>query len=212
MRQRKSFERKEGVKSARLVVIAAEGRKTENIYFDAMKHHLCASGVYVVVLRRSSNTSNPEAVYAQIREFMNKYLIEEDDQLWVVVDKDRWKDKMLSNIAQHCSQNDNLYFCVSNPCFELWLLLHLEDVVTYDDKKMNELRMNKKVNSSETWLKNYLKQLMGHYRESDYDADSLLRFINDAIARAEHLDSAPKDRWPQDIGTRVYLLAWSIMT
>lgn len=33
MRVRRNFERPEGKKSARLVVIAAEGKETENIYF-----------------------------------------------------------------------------------------------------------------------------------------------------------------------------------
>ena len=37
MRQRKDFQRIEGVKSSRLIVIAAEGRATENIYFEAMR-------------------------------------------------------------------------------------------------------------------------------------------------------------------------------
>ena len=37
MRQRRDFERPEGLKSARLIVIAAEGRKTENIYFEATR-------------------------------------------------------------------------------------------------------------------------------------------------------------------------------
>lgn len=39
MRQRKDFQRIEGVKSSRLIVIAAEGRATENIYFEAMRHN-----------------------------------------------------------------------------------------------------------------------------------------------------------------------------
>lgn len=43
MRQRRDFERPEGVKSARLIVIAAEGLKTENIYFEAMKASLCST-------------------------------------------------------------------------------------------------------------------------------------------------------------------------
>lgn len=50
MRQRKDFQRIEGVKSSRLIVIAAEGRATENIYFEAMRQELCATNVQLVVL------------------------------------------------------------------------------------------------------------------------------------------------------------------
>jgi hypothetical protein len=46
---------------------------------------------------------------------------------------------------------------------------------------------------------------------SDYDALALLPTINLAIDRAEQLDLRPVDRWPQSVGTRVYLLARSIM-
>ncbi len=212
MRQRRDFKRLEGVKSARLIVIAAEGRDTENIYFEAMKTSLCASGVHVEVLHRENDDSSPANVLAQIKDFMDIYNIEEDDQLWVVVDRDRWTSKMLSSVARDCMTNDNLYFCVSNPCFELWLLLHLEDVLSYDSDRMKELAANKKNSKrGNTWLKKRMKDLMGHYHESDYDAYSLLQTIDSAINQAEKLDKRPSDRWPQTVGTRVYLLARSIM-
>ena len=212
MRQRRNFERPEGVKSARLIVIAAEGRDTENIYFEAMKTSLSASGVHVEVLHRDNDDSSPANVLAQIKDFMDIYNIEEDDQLWVVVDRDRWTSKMLSSVARDCMTNDNLYFCVSNPCFELWLLLHLEDVLSYDSDRMKELAANKKNSKrGNTWLKKRMKDLMGHYHESDYDAYSLLQTIDSAINQAEKLDKRPSDRWPQTVGTRVYLLARSIM-
>lgn len=207
---RKDFKRSEGIKSARLIVIAAEGRKTENIYFESMKSSLCASDVHLEVLHRDSNNSSPEHVYEQMRKFMDEYNIEDDDELWIVVDKDKWTEKMLSSIAQYCVQNNNLFFCVSNPCFELWLLLHLEDVSLYSEKKMDQLIMNKKVNGK-TWLKRQMKELTHHYQESDYDAMALLSNINLAIERSEALDVCSADRWPQRLGTRVYLLARSIM-
>lgn len=210
MRKRKDFKRLEGDKSARLVVIAAEGRNTENIYFDSMKISLCASDVHVEVLHRDSNQSSPEHVYEQIRQFMTEYNIEDDDQLWIVIDKDKWKDRMLSAVAQHCAQNNNLYFCVSNPCFELWLLLHIEDIATYNDEDMEALAMNKKT-KGQTWLKRRMRELTGHYQESNYDAMALLPYIQSAIERAEKLDTSTKDRWPQGVGTRVYLLAKSII-
>lgn len=211
MRKRRDFKRLEGIKSARLVVIAAEGRCTENIYFESMKVSLCASDVHLEILHRDSNKSSPNHVYKQILNFIAEYNIENDDQLWIVVDKDKWKDKMLSLVARYCAQNKNLNFCVSNPCFELWLLLHKEDITLYSEEQRAELALNNKVNSQDTWLKKRMKDLMGHYRESDYDAKSLLPNIEIAIERAKELDTCPTNRWPQDVGTRVYLLAQSII-
>lgn len=213
MRKRKDFKRLEGVKSDRLIVIAAEGRCTENIYFEAMKVSLCASNVHVKVLHRDTNESSPAHVKEQIQKYISDYGIQDiDDELWIVIDRDQWKEKMLSDVAQYCSQNDNLRLALSNPCFELWLLLHFEDVASYEDEMKKKLFQNKKNSKSgEPWLKRRMRELMGSYSESDYDAPSLLPRIGTAINRAEQLDLNKADRWPQTIGTRVYLLAKSIM-
>lgn len=211
MRQRKDFQRIEGVKSSRLIVIAAEGRATENIYFEAMRQELCATNVQLVVLNREDDNSNPANVHRQIKDFMDEYNILDDDQLWIVIDRDDWKEKMLADIVQLCQQNSNLRFCMSNPCFELWLILHLEDIEDYSEEDKKNLFENPRLSTHGTWTKYHLRKLMGHYQESDYDPSILLPHVEEAICRAEKLDINPKDRWPQTTGTRVYLLAKSIM-
>ena len=212
MRVRKDFTRLEGDKSARLVVIAAEGFETENLYFEAMKAELKAANVHVEVLHREKDgESSPEHVLEQIKGFIQEYNIEEDDELWIVVDRDKWTNKMLSGVARHCSQNKTLRFCVSNPCFELWLLLHLDDVTVYSEEDKKQLSANRKSTRHKTWLKHKLSEIMGGYNEADYDANRLLPDIETAITRAVALDIKPEDRWPQIVGTRVYRLALSIM-
>jgi len=212
MRVRKDFTRLEGDKSARLVVIAAEGFETENLYFEAMKAELKAANVHVEVLHRQNDgESSPEHVLGQIKEFIQEYNIEDDDELWIVVDRDNWTNKMLSSVARHCFQNKNLRFCVSNPCFELWLLLHLEDVTAYSEEERAQLSANRKSTRHKTWLKHKLSDIMGGYNEADYDANQLLPDIENAISQAIIMDVKPEDRWPQKVGTRVYKLALSIM-
>lgn len=211
MRKRKDFVRLEGVRSARLVVIAGEGRYTESIYFNAVKNELSAPNVHVEVLDRNSDESSPENVHRQIVEFMNQYNVEDDDELWLVIDRDRWHERMLSQVAKLCAQNSHLHFCMSNPCFELWLLLHLEDVDEYDDSAKNDLLLNKKNKSGITWLKKRMKDLLGSYAESSYDTSGLIPYAPVAIERARKLDVNPQDRWPQSIGSRVYLLMESII-
>ena len=210
MRKRKDFVRLEGVRSARLVVIAGEGRYTESIYFNAVKNELRAPNVHVEVLDRNSDESSPESVHRQVADFMRQYNIEDDDELWLVIDRDRWQERMLSQVAQLCAQNSHLHFCMSNPCFELWLLLHLEDVEQYDDETKNALLQNKKNKTGVTWLKKRMKDLLGSYAESNYDALSLIPYAPTAMERARRLDNNPQDRWPQSIGSRVYLLMESI--
>ncbi len=212
MRKYKDFKRLESVKSARLIVIAAEGRKTENIYFEAMKATLCASDVQMELLKRETDDSSPENVLNQIIDFKAEYKIEDDDQLWVVVDKDKWTNKMLAEVARYCAKDKHLYFCLSNPCFELWLLLHLDDVASYNEEQLKRLQENQKQKrNGNTWLKCKMKEKLGKYSESKYDAFCLLDTIDIAIERAQQLDTQPKSRWPKNIGTRVYRLVQNIM-
>lgn len=211
MRQRKSFDRPEGKKSARLVIIASEGRYTESIYFEAVKSELCATNVHMEVLRRETDNSSPEYVHAQLREFMKEYEIDDDDELWMVIDRDKWQEGTLSQLAQLCGQNRHLHFCMSNPCFELWLLLHLEDIESYDETLMAELKENKKrAKYSDTWLKRRVRMHLGSYSESEYDAYHFMPHVDVACDRAKRMDINPADRWPQSVGTRVYRLIESI--
>lgn len=210
MRKRRDFIRLEGVRSARLVVIASEGRYTESIYFNAVKNEMLAPNVHVEVLDRDSDESSPENVHRQIIEFMTQYNIEDDDELWLVIDRDRWHERMLARVARLCAQNPHLHFCMSNPCFELWLLLHLEDVENYDEATKTELSRNKKNKSGITWLKKRMKATLGSYSESNYNAAALIPFAPTATERARRMEKNPGDRWPQSIGSRVYILMDSI--
>jgi hypothetical protein len=36
----------------------------------------------------------------------------------------------LSRVAPECSQEVSMHMALSNPCFELWLLLHMEDAAS----------------------------------------------------------------------------------
>lgn len=211
MRVRRSFERSEGEKSARLIVIASEGVGTETIYFNAVKDSLCARNVHMKILERDTTDSSPNIVLNQLRQFEAEYSLDDDDELWMVIDKDRWTEKTLSDVARQCHQSKYLNFAMSNPCFEIWLLLHLEDINEMDDDEREALKANKRVSKrGDNWLKSRVRRHMGSYHETNYDTALLMTYVKTARDRAEALDTDKKDRWPQTIGTRVYLLIDSI--
>lgn len=212
MYKHKSFKRIEGVRSDVLFVIATEGRDTERIYFDALRQNLQMSRIRMEILPSENNDSAPNKVLERLQSFQTRYDIKNEDQLWIVIDKDHWKDKMLSEIAQHCYSQQNYYMGLSNPCFELWLLLHCDDISTYEQDDLDALFANKKATkNSDTWMKKKMRSLLGSYTESSYDVYSLLENVRLAISRAEKLDTDEKQRWPQYIGTRVYKLVANIL-
>ena len=217
MRSRNSLmrERCEAFRDARLIVIVSEVKDTERIYFKALAKEYTNPRVHVHILERGEdeqNSSSPEHVLKQLNDYKSQYELETDDELWLVVDKDRWTDAMLSHVATKCSQEVSMHMALSNPCFELWLLLHLEDasLLTNEERKqwMENRRMSRR---TDPFLKLLLRQKMGSYHEADYDAAMLIAHVEEAIARAKALDKNPSDRWSQTLGTRVYLLAESVM-
>lgn len=217
MRSRNSLmrERREAFRDARLIVIASEGKDTERIYFKALAKEYSNLRVHVHILERSENEQNnssPEHVLKQLNDYKSKYDLEADDELWLVVDKDRWTEAMLSHVATECSQEVAMHMALSNPCFELWLLLHMEDAASLSLEEQEQWMKNRRRSkNADTYLKVRLRQKLGSYHESSYDALTLIAHIEDAIERARALDKNPTDRWPQTLGTRVYLLAKSVM-
>ena len=208
-------ERREAFRDARLIVIASEGKDTERIYFKALAKEYTNPRVHVHILKRSEeekNNSSPEHVLEQLNEYKCQYELEADDELWLVTDKDHWTEAMLSRVATECMQDVSMHMALSNPCFELWLLLHLVDVasLTPEEQKL-WIENRRKSKSSNPYLKVLLRQKMGSYHESAYDVLTLIQHVEVAIERARLLDKNPADRWPQTLGTRVYLLAESVM-
>ncbi|MBR4327248.1 MAG: RloB domain-containing protein [Bacteroidales bacterium] len=217
MRSRNSLmrERQEAFRDARLIVIATEGKDTERIYFKALAKEYTNPRVHVHILERSEteqNNSSPEHVLKQLNDYKEQYALEADDELWLVIDKDRWTEAMLSRVATECAQDDYMHMALSNPCIELWLLLHLIDAASLSPAEHQQwLENRRKSKSADPYLKMRLRQEMGSYHEAAYDAQMLIAHVEKAIKRAKALDKNPSDRWPQSLGTRVYLLAESVM-
>ena len=208
-------ERHEAFRDARIIVIASEGKDTERIYFQALASEYANPRVHVHILERGEdeqNNSSPEHVLKQLNDYKRDYSLEEDDELWLVIDKDRWTEAMLSHVAAECIQNDFMHMALSNPCFELWLLLHLVDATSLTPEEQEQwMKNDRRSRRTDPYLKVRLRQAMGSYNESNYDAQILIPHVEIAIERARALDENPTDRWPQTLGTRVCQLAESVI-
>ena len=207
MAARATFTRKTGLRDSRLIVIAAEGTQTERKYFEALKSEFRNPRIHVEILSRNTTASSPAHVIKQLDDFRREYSLslKEDDELWMVIDYDRWGDRKLSQISKKCQQK-GYKLLVSNPCFELWLLLHLKELKTYNPRERNRLFKNK--NHA---LEKELRRILGSYNKSNPDISKFIPYVKRAIERAKELDIKPRNRWPQSIGTRVYLLVEEII-
>ena len=205
-----SRQRRSGLRDAKLIIIAAEGTNTEKRYFEDLANEYYTSRIHVEVLERFSTASDPHHILALLDSFCHKYAIRRGyDELWLVIDVDRWRDKLLSEISTLCSQK-NYYMAVSNPCFEIWLLVHLKSLGEYDENTLEEFRVNKGT-ENRTRLDIELARLLGYYNKSNLDTAPFLPRVERAISEARRLDVHPEHRWPIDLGSRIYLLAENII-
>jgi RloB-like protein len=199
-RQRRGFVRRGGFRDAVLFVIASEGALTEPRYFRGLKERWHHPGIHIHVLERvDPSLSSPEHVLGELDRFRGEYSLQERDQLWLLMDRDfqSWKPAMISAIAQEC-QSKGYFLAASNPCFEIWLLLHFEDVPNQADPRKQEWAAN-----ADGLLKS---EVARHCSASCPYIDNFIPHTEKAIARAEALDIEPETRWPSQLGTRVHRL------
>jgi hypothetical protein len=172
-------------RDARLFIIATEGRKTEKQYFSMFGNKRCQ----VRVIPNEDNKSAPAHILQQLKDFKKEFQLKDDDELWLMVDVDRWGNKHFATVAAQAGHN-KFQLAVSNPCFEVWLYLHHDDL-DHQSIKSNEMKQK-------------LRDLLGGYNSSRLDLGKFAERIDDAVDRARALDTKRDERWPSRTGTHVY--------
>lgn len=193
--QRRKFQRPLGARRyKKLFLVAAEGIKTEPIYFSVFTDDKYI--VQVSCLKGRSNSSPPQVLKRMTDHILSEGL-KSSDEAWLVVDKDQWTDEQLAQLHQWASQQDNYGFALSNPKFEYWLLLHFEDGTGIGSSRNCSERLKR-------WIPNY---------DKGFDTRKITQSgIEDAIRRAKKRDDPPCDDWPKNLGqTTVYRLIESIL-
>jgi len=186
-------------------VIATEGYATEKKYFNGLETKANPK-VKIEVLEKESTASSPEDVLNALNAYAKEYVLIEEDELWVVIDRDSWSAKMIKNIAQACHQKPGYFFALSNPCFEFWLLLHVVEVASWTDEVKKEFFENEKANKTRTRLEKELINVLGSYNKRNPDLSHFLPHVQKAIDQARDLDVNQDSRWIDGLGTRVYRL------
>ncbi len=142
-------------------LVVCEGKVTEREYFDDLRH-LCRVPVKLE-FRSGGVPKTLVQVAAEEKKKPNEY-----DAIWVVFDVDEHPD--IPNARQQARDND-LPVAMSNPCFELWALLHFRDQNAYIERQ--DVRR-----LCQSHMPGYAKKL---------PCDKLMPHIEDALARAAGL-------------------------
>jgi hypothetical protein len=214
-RAQKHGKRQEGIRSQRLLIIlACEGEKTERFYFESWFEILKASGGisnHSCVIAPHSHT-NPTGVLKDLKSFRSLlgWSYADYEHRWIIIDRDEERTDggghTLADLNQALisSQSSKPLVNVawSNPCFEIWYLLHFHFHITpivrdrVQEKLTEVLQHEYQKNDS-----SMLAQLTG-------------KPLDDAIRNASRLEEervrqglSPADANP---GTKVYQLVLAI--
>ena len=208
-REREEFFRESNaIEKDRIIVLAFEGNDTERIYFEEFRSSVKFNDdlIYLHLLKRSKNDTNsaPNHVFKKLkREAKDEFNFGNDDELWMIIDTDRWRN--ILEIIQACKTLKNMFVAVSNPCFEFWLLLHIKNIEEYSQDELALILENKKVTNKKNYVDIKISEILGSYNKTNPKPEQFLPTINLAINQAKKLDDLEED-YPSKLGSHIYKL------
>ncbi|MDO9016370.1 MAG: RloB family protein [Deltaproteobacteria bacterium] len=197
IRRTRLLDRSVHQRDARFFVVATEGAETEPRYFHAIQERdlVPRSRVKLHVLPTEDGRSAPHHLAARIEAFLREYTLLPDDEVWLVLDMDIGSGNriaQLSGLVTLCGQK-RWRLAISNPCFEVWLLLHVSDDLTAITARADSVTTA-------------LRARLGSYSKSATPTACLDEAaLTAAIQRAQAIDTGPSP-WPTGAGTHVHKL------
>ncbi len=193
------YTKKEPDKEAKLFIIFCEGEKTEPNYFKYFNG--IASQIRIELVAHVDGKNSPLGLYETAGNLIlpspgnpsPKYALEEDDEIWFIVDTDSW-GSTLPKLRENIGKHKNWSLAQSNPCFEVWLNYHFESARPAFAQ----------MDIANSW-KQYLHQKMGGFNATKHPI-----LIETAIINARAI-YAEMDGMPALACSEVYRLAEKIL-
>lgn len=183
------------------IFIVFEGEKTEIKYFEGLINYSKELGIsslieLVIMTKKSEykGNSNPHQLIdlanRKIQEFNaddSKIYDKERDKFLIVMDRDR-KDFM--GYDKFISDNQNKFIlAVTNPCFELWLLLHKENSVEeIINPNYDKILENNKVSGTHSFMSKIISDEYGMNTKSGMRFLPFKDHVLQAIEQEEKLE------------------------
>ncbi len=116
-------------------LIVVEGEGTEIEYFEGLRDQVLRRKIFEIEVHHPPVTDPVGLVHAAIDSKAARVNASKEgmavifDQVWVLVDRERQHCERREQIprARRLAEANGIFVAVSNPCFELWLMLHYRD-------------------------------------------------------------------------------------
>lgn len=164
------------------MLILTNGERSERDYLNGLKlQHGRSLGMVTVLFDNKA----PDALVAQAAKLRRENFY---NDAWIVCDVDEFE----IDGAAAISQRQNVAIAWSNPCFEVWLIIHFRE-------GCSPLQ-----NGRDAEVK--LKQLLPGYDKSNLNFDHFKPNVRVAVERSMRLGDAPTDNPSTSVGALVKFL------
>ena len=125
------------------------------------------------------------------------------DKICFIIDRDgkSFVPLQYAYVLNSCRKN-GFGFYLSNPSFEMWLLMHFDEVFKLDKDLLLE---NPKVTSERRYAEHELRKLLKGYDKSKYNTAALMELIDNAIENEKKF-CEDEEMLEKNIGSRVGVL------
>ena len=196
----------------KLFILSYEGKVSEKKYFNDFRDSVFFNDsglIEIVPLKKEGNTgTDPLSVKKLLKKAKLDYQFKKTDEFWLIIDRDHWETIHKINFDElvvECNKEDNFFLAMSNPCFEIWLIMHLKDINEYNEKEVGLLSENKSVSRKKNHIDVVLGDLQGRGYNKRPNPEIFLPLTKTAIERARKLDNS-KDPYPKKLGSHIYKL------
>lgn len=188
--RRKSLKRGVGIRSPRkTLLVFCEGERTEPEYLRALKRQPFVRDVAAVDLRVEPRHEGavPLTLVSVAADARSRAISEEAeiDEFWCVFDVEWPVNHPNLRDALELARRNDIQLAISNPCFELWLILHFQDQDGWLDNQQAS-RIRRRLDGSSG---------------KELDPAKYMALVSDAAARATRLDERHRrdeTRFPHD--------------
>lgn len=139
------------------ILIVGEGQETEPNYFHGLKKEEVVSAKFAVKVRKGHGRS-AEDVVNEVIDYKKgaRARDQEYDEVWCVLDVEGPSKRDSLNRAVTLAEKNGITLCLSNPCFEIWLLSHfVKQARSYNDCDAVIVELNK--HWRDHWNQDYRK-------------------------------------------------------
>lgn len=195
--------RRVGVRPQRTqILLVCEDTKSAVLYFEQIQKMLPQESITLYPVGTGMNTQSLVNEVASIRKHVEQKRGVDFDEVWVLFDKDSFDNAQFDN-AISSGEAKRYKVAWSNECFELWYLLHFQDLSAGIGRQEIYRKLQKCLG-----VRNYAEQLKGEKGRELHQLFAINKAARlMAIKRAKRLDKMASGAYhTRNPVTKVYLL------